>query len=90
MPPKVSQRIREQEEQKIFKELEELGWKVIFNNNCYLKLINKWHCTILIDKTLEAYECYCTTMQGEIKFSSFIKVKTHRLLYKLFELWGWN
>lgn len=80
---------REQEEKKIFKEFEELGWKVRFNDDYCLKLINEWYCTILIDKTLKVYECYCTTIQGEIEVSSLINVKTHQLLHRLFEIWGW-
>lgn len=81
MPPKVAQWIIEQEEQKIFKEFEELGYRVCYNKNDFniLALYNdKQGSTINVfeDKT---YNCSYTD----------ITLKEHQLLHKLFELWGW-
>lgn len=78
MPPKVN---IEQEEQKIFKEFEKLGYSVCYNKNDVNILAlynNKQGSTINVfaDKT---YSCRYTD----------ITVKEHQLLHKLFELWGW-
>lgn len=87
MPPKVAQMIREQEEQKIFKEFEELGYEIERNTDISeIYLTNKKaDCKIVIDKFKRFYyirEFYSTEYQT-------LLLQEHSLLHKLFELWGW-
>lgn len=86
MPPKVKQMIREQKEQKIFKEFEELGYRIFAIENyniCLYKYYEKYNeeYAITIDLKNKCY--YCDDMD------IVIDMKIHQLLHKLFELWGW-
>lgn len=90
MPPKVAQMIKEQEKQKIFKEFEELGYKIQksvmgFNNIIYISNIENMS-TIVIDTKNKLYSKHYT-----ISFDSSmpITLQEHQLLHKLFEIWGW-
>ena len=82
MPTKI-----EQEEQKIFKEFEELGYGIERNTDISeIYLTNKRaDCKIVINKFKETYyvrEFYTNEYQMLLQ-------KEHQLLHKLFELWGW-
>lgn len=82
MPPKVAQWIIEQEEQKIFKEFEENGWSWSYKTK-YL---------IYFSRNNIKYRLFEHIMIKEEKtyFTDWdIDMKTHQLLHKLFELWGW-
>lgn len=86
MPPKVKQMIREQEEQKIFKEFEELGYEIDEikgYNICLYKYYEKYDedYAIIIDLKNKCYYCECMDV--------VIDMKIHQLLHKLFKLWGW-
>lgn len=84
MPPKVKQIIIEQEEQKIFKEFEELGYKKRSSKFHYLYL-RRFDEDGLIDEEIiinlrdKKYD----------KRYNFLTLQEHQLLHKLFELYGW-
>lgn len=91
MPPKVKQMIKEQEEQKIFKEFEELGYEnkihPTYSHMVYLVSDDEdpdLVLTIYINKESRAY---WKTYTGA-EFECFT-LREHLLLHKLFELWGW-
>lgn len=86
MPPKFKQMIKEQEEQKIFKELENKGYeihKIEGYNICLYKYYEKYdeEYAIIIDLKNKCY--YCESMDV------VIDMKIHQLLHQLFEIWGW-
>lgn len=86
MPPKVAQMIREQEEQKIFKEFEELGYK-IFYNGAYVVLVNDFKkINIFTVGNAYSYTCCSTTPPTT---NAYLTMKEHQLLHRLFEIWGW-
>lgn len=77
MPPKVKQMIKEQEEQKVLKEFEELGYE--YEKIFCIQIINE-------KKGTEIYlteECKGYIVKGHLN------MQEHQLLHKLFELWGW-
>lgn len=81
----------EQEEQKIFKELQE-DWAIAENNEAYLILVNEFDQILEIEKIVKRYECYCygdSYADRKYRYSCLIDYYTHQLLHKLFELWGW-
>ena len=81
MPPKVAQMIKEQEEQKIFKELEELGYEIdqcIIMGLSQVCIENDW-LEIVIYKTDKTYRVW----RGSVP------MKIHQLLHRLFKIWGW-
>lgn len=87
MPPEVKQMIIELEEQKIFKEFEELGYEIERNPHISeIYLTNKKaDCKIVINKFKKFYyvrEFYTPEYQT-------LLLNEHQLLHKLFELWGW-
>lgn len=84
MPPKVAQMIREQEEQKIFKEFEELGYNITTNDK-YLVIFDS-NKQFIIDKTYKEY--FVSNWSNEHNRYR-INLQEHQLLHKLFELWGW-
>lgn len=88
MPPKVAQLIKEQEEQKIFKEFEELGYEIVERNTdiSEIYLTNKIvDCKIVINKFKKNYyvrEFYTPEYQT-------VLLNEHQLLHRLFTIWGW-
>ena len=85
MPPKVKQMIKEQEEQKIFKEFEELGY-TIENIGSILYLRNKEQ-DVDIKIWIFGKEYSCSIYNRSLV--SMITLQEHQLLHKLFEIWGW-
>ena len=83
MPPKVAQWIIEQEEQKILKEFEELGYECIINDKYFLELRAKRICNLI--HISKKYKWYGTDSEDILQ----IGMQEHQLLHKLFELWGW-
>lgn len=87
MPPEVKQMIKEQEEEKILKEFEELGYSHIeysFDKNVLMMLNPKCEEYITIDLVEKYYSCYF-----ENGGCSKLSLEVHQLLHKLFEIWGW-
>lgn len=82
MPTKVN---IEQEEQKIFKEFEEKGWKYKFADYGYG--INQ----LIFRKPTKEYIYHITIYLKEhtYYFDFGLDAEIHQLLHKLFELWGW-
>lgn len=78
MPPKVAQMIKVQEEQKIFKEFERLGWKVIYRYKQDIDLVDSLNKRISIYFIEQSYFSTAT-----------LTMKEHQLLHRLFEIWGW-
>ena len=81
MPPKLAKQIIEQEEQKIFKEFEEMGYEIeqgIIMGLNQVRIENDW-LEIVIYKTEKTYRVW----------RGAVSMKVHQLLHKLFELWGW-
>lgn len=97
MPPKVAQMIKEREkekeEQKIFKEFEELGYKWK-EDEIFITLINQKNgkC-IKINKNLKDYKCYDLFMTPTLLHTNnialWVTLQEHQLLHRLFEIWGW-
>lgn len=69
---------KNQQEQKIFKELKNIGWEVTFRNLKGIDFQNIIGQRISIYLTNKSYYSKAT-----------LSSKTHQLLHKLFELWGW-
>lgn len=87
MPPEVKQMIKEQEEQKIFEEFEELGYRIYGKNDYYIFLVNnQTNRTINIHLKSKMYEKF---YKGIATITSAFTMKEHQLLHKLFTLWGW-
>lgn len=84
MPPKVAQWIKEQEEQKIFKEFEELGYHIITNDK-YLVIFDS-NKQFIIDKTQQEY--FVSNWSNDHDRYR-ITLQEHQQLHRLFELWGW-
>lgn len=80
MPPKVKQMLKEQEEQKIFKQFEELGYKVSEKLAYGRSLIIEKGYSIVV-------QIYIS--QKKYHTVGYIPVELHLLLHKLFEIWGW-
>ena len=75
--------IKEQEEQKIYKEFEKLGYRIIYNNDDLLEFEHvKFLNNIEINKE---HKWYGNSSENIIQ----LDMKEHQLLHKLFELWGW-
>lgn len=91
MPPKVAQMIREQEEQKIFKEFEEMGYEILKHphNDDLIQIASEEQDTIIeiyCNKETKTF-WYEARMFG-VNQPQVILKKEHQLLHKLFELCG--
>ena len=85
MPPKVKQMILEQEEQKIYEQIKELGYRIkegLLESDRYIlgiyKGIGEGSLTLIIWKD-RTYSCT----------DNSITLKLHQLLHRLFKVWGW-
>lgn len=88
MPPKLVQQNKEQEEQKIFKEFEELGYR--FRESSINKNV------IAIECFEENSNVFCKNRIWITKSKKSywvglgnISMQVHQLLHKLFKIWGW-
>ena len=73
--------IKEQEEQKIFKEFEDKGYKItekIAFGQAFV-IEKGYSLDVIVYKTKREYK----TRLGEIS------IELHKLLHRLFEIWGW-
>ena len=87
--PKIVEKLKEQEEQKIFKNFFKLGYSVHYSedNKDLIEFINVEEMSIIkINKKSKRY-----MKLDNVIYSSFVPIsaKEHILLHKLFELWGW-
>lgn len=82
MPPKVKQMIKEQQEQAIFKELEEFGWE--YNEKPNNKMLFERY-----SQEYDSYDFILIHKETKTYTSNSIDMKTHQLLHRLFEIWGW-
>lgn len=87
MPPKMKQMIKQQQEQAIFKEFEELGYEMwhykkenVFEFNKYDTSNGNFFFLGKIEFDLDDKEYW-----SDIKFT----MKEHQLLHFLLEIWGW-
>lgn len=88
MSPKTKQMIKDQQEQAIIKEFEELGYEIKFKSDNVLKFIIKDEDTVLtIYKTSKDYR---KVYYGETKIiPEVITLQEHQLLHRLFKIWNW-
>jgi hypothetical protein len=78
--------IKEQQEQEILKEFEELGYKINYFTKKRIVLIN-FVLSEVIDIVKE-YKFY-SKYDLETNIYSNLTIPEHRLLHKLFEIWNW-
>lgn len=77
---------KEQEEQKIFKEFEELGYKVEKHNDS-IDFRNTEKEEVIFINLLK--KMYAKTDTTNLCIPLMFTLKEHQPLHKLFELWGW-
>lgn len=85
MPPKLAHQLKEKE-QEILNKFEELGYKVILDDEKYLVLKNYiLSATFYIRKLTKEYHKYdeSTHCYEDVTFQE------HQLLTELFKCWGW-
>ena len=71
-------------EEEVLKDFEKLGYDIIENNDCCIKL-NFNDCIIRISKYSKFYKCYWK----DSAYANVIDMKEHKLLNELFSIWGW-
>ena len=83
--------IKEQEEQKIFKEFEELGYHIHYFYDDKGIITAKRITKYISSKKDNGYqlEIYCSFKDKTYSSNFILDMQLHQLLHKLFEIWGW-
>ena len=71
-------------EQEVLNDFEKLGYEVVANGDCFIKLKNNGD-MIRISKYSVWYRCY----REDSELAVPIDMEEHKLLNELFTIWGW-